>query len=138
MNDRKNCSRLLWVDVLGGVPGAVSAKLIRGKPRENQGSIHLRGCGSSLSFTVTNDHWDDQLRLIHYGTESDSKSVSKLATFVNRSRDLGVDVGGETARGREARDQVLETSIVEAVLGEEFCEGAFDPESSQDSGCTVP
>ena len=100
--------------------------------------IHLRGCGSSLGFTITNDHRDDQLGLIHDGTKRNSKSVSELAAFVNRSWNLSVDVGGEPARGREPGDQVPETDFVEAVLGEELCEGTLDPESGQDSRCTVP
>jgi len=46
-------------------------------------------------------------------------------------------VGGETTWGRETSDQVLETGFVEAILREELGEGALDPQSGENSRCTV-
>ena len=44
---------------------------------------YSRGRGSGFSFTIANDHRDDQLGLIHDSTESNSKRVSEFTTFVN-------------------------------------------------------
>lgn len=44
---------------------------------------------------------------------------------------------GETAWGGKTSDQVHEPSFVEAVPREELREGALNPESGQDGGCTV-
>lgn len=135
VHDGQNGSGFLWIDVLCSVPGTVNGDV---SPYINpQQGMHSRGRGSSFSLPIPDDDGDDQLGFIHDGTKSDGESVSEFATFVYRSRNLSVDVRGEAAWGRESGDQIFEPNFVEAVLGEEFGEGALDPESSKDGGCTV-
>lgn len=44
---------------------------------------------------------------------------------------------GESSTRGEARDEVMETFPVAAVLGDEFREGVFEPEAREDGRGTV-
>ena len=78
VHDRQDRARLGRVDVLVAVP--------RG------------GSGTGLGLTVTNDASDDEVGLVHDGTEGHAQSVAELTTLVDGSGGLSVDVTGAVVR----------------------------------------
>ena len=73
--------------------------------------LYPRGCGPCLGFAVADDNRGNQLWLIHNSTEGDGESVSEFTALVNRSRNLGVDVGGETAWVEEPAIKFLRPAL---------------------------
>lgn len=49
---------------------------------------------SGLSFTVTDNAGDDEIRVIHDCAECDAQGVAELTTFVDRSGRLSIDMSG--------------------------------------------
>lgn len=53
-----------------------------------------RGGRSRLCLTIADDAGDDKVWVIHHSTEADAKGIPELATFVDTSWSLRIDVTG--------------------------------------------
>jgi hypothetical protein len=76
------------------------------------------GGWTSLGFTVTNNACDDEVWVVHDGTESYAECIPELTTFVNGSWSFGVNVTWETPWNTESGYKVLETGVVARVFRE--------------------
>ena len=65
-----------------------------------------------LSFSVTNNTTDKQVRIVERGSVCMKQRVAELAPFVNRSRSFGGDVAGNAARIRKLKEETLEPGDV--------------------------
>lgn len=59
-----------------------------------RGRYSVRSSGSRLCFAIADNAGDDEVWMIHYSTEADTKSISELATFVNTSWGLCINMTG--------------------------------------------
>lgn len=89
MQDRDDRSTLLGIQIL---PGSA----------EDVNEVGMKAClvsmpcsrrRSSLGLSIANDSDSDSLRLVHDTSVRHSQAVSKLSTFVYRTRCLSVDLG---------------------------------------------
>lgn len=117
MEDRKDSSALLGVEVLVGVPSSSGR--------------------TSLGLSVTNDSNSDLVRAVHDRSERNGESVSELSTLVDSTGGLGVDVRGEASRERERLDELLETASGRRVVGVEVLPSALEEEGGEDGRRTV-
>lgn len=66
MKDRKDCTRLLGVDVLEAMPGTA---IVRIHFRRRGGRQDERSSGTALSLAVANNTGDNQIGVVHDGTK---------------------------------------------------------------------
>lgn len=109
MDNRDNGPTLCGIDILVAVPCG------RGR--------------TSFRLTVADDASNHEVWVIHDRTKGNREGVSELATFVDGAWCFGIDVGGESARGREAVNEVSQTLLVTSILGHKSREGIFKPEA---------
>lgn len=60
--------------------------------KRGMGKINSRSCWPSLCLTIAHHAGDNEIRVVHNCTERNSQSISQLASFVDCTGSLSVDM----------------------------------------------
>src|SRR5437588_11635695 len=92
---------------------------------------------SSFCFTIPDDSYNNQIRIVEGSPEGMGKDVPQLASFVNGAWSGNTDMAGDSSRGRELAKQVAHPLTILRDLWIHFRVGSFEVHVREDRRSTV-
>src|SRR5260221_14397439 len=89
--------------------------------------LYSRRSGTSFSFTVTHNHGNNQIRVIHNSPVGNGQCIPQFAPFVDRTGKLRADVTWEAGRGGKPGDEFDGTLLVPRQCWIEWVKRVFEP-----------